>query len=103
MNKFKHIKITKIIQLSNKAEINTKPELEIFADDVVCTHGATIGQLDKDALFYLQSRGLELHDAQHLLLESFVKSQLTSDDFPFENEIKEEIVESLEDILHSII
>ncbi|ACD30900.1 Fe-S cluster assembly protein SufD [Francisella tularensis] len=93
----------KNIQLSNKAEINTKPELEIFADDVVCTHGATIGQLDKDALFYLQSRGLELHDAQHLLLESFVKSQLTSDDFPFENEIKEEIVESLKDILHSII
>ncbi|NDU51604.1 Fe-S cluster assembly protein SufD, partial [Francisella tularensis subsp. holarctica] len=93
----------KNIQLSNKAEINTKPELEIFADDVVCTHGATIGQLDKDALFYLQSRGLEFHDAQHLLLESFVKSQLTSDDFPFENEIKEEIVESLKDILHSII
>ncbi|MDE4953307.1 Fe-S cluster assembly protein SufD, partial [Francisella tularensis subsp. holarctica] len=54
-------------------------------------------------LFYLQSRGLEFHDAQHLLLESFVKSQLTSDDFPFENEIKEEIVESLKDILHSII
>lgn len=93
----------KNIQLSNKAEINTKPELEIFADDVVCTHGATIGQLDKDALFYLQSRGLELHYAQHLLLESFVKFQLTADDFPFENEIKEDIIESLDDILHTII
>ncbi|ORM38621.1 Fe-S cluster assembly protein SufD [Francisella endosymbiont of Ornithodoros moubata] len=93
----------KNIQLSNKAEINTKPELEIFADDVVCTHGATIGQLDKDALFYLQSRGLELHYAQHLLLESFVKFQLTADDFPFENEIKEDIIESLYDILHTII
>lgn len=93
----------KNIQLSNKAEINTKPELEIFSDDVVCTHGATVGQLDKDALFYLQSRGLELHEAQHLLLESFVKSQLTSDDFPFENEIKEEIAESLDDVLDSII
>ena len=93
----------KNIQLSNKAEINTKPELEIFADDVVCTHGATIGQLDKDVLFYLQSRGLELHYAQHLLLESFVKFQLTADDFPFENEIKEEIIESLDDILHTII
>ncbi|MDE5004769.1 SufD family Fe-S cluster assembly protein, partial [Francisella tularensis subsp. holarctica] len=67
------------------------------------THGATIGQLDKDALLYLQSRGLEFNDAQNLLLESFVKSQLTSDDFPFENEIKEVIVESLKDILHSII
>ncbi|MED7818458.1 MULTISPECIES: Fe-S cluster assembly protein SufD [unclassified Francisella] len=93
----------KNIQLSNKAEINTKPELEIFSDDVVCTHGATIGQLDKDALFYLQSRGLELNTAQHLLLESFVKSQLTADDFPFENEVKEEIVECLDDILDSII
>ncbi|WP_150466308.1 Fe-S cluster assembly protein SufD [Francisella sp. SYW-9] len=93
----------KNIQLSNKAEINTKPELEIFSDDVVCTHGATVGQLDKDALFYLQSRGLELHEAQHLLLESFVKSQLTSDDFPFNNEIKEEIAESLDDVLESII
>lgn len=93
----------KNIQLSNKAEINTKPELEIFSDDVVCTHGATIGELDKDALFYLQSRGLTLESAQHLLLESFVKSQLTSDDFPFENEIKEQILESLDDILHDII
>ncbi|ASG67969.1 Fe-S cluster assembly protein SufD [Francisella halioticida] len=93
----------KNIQLSNKAEINTKPELEIFSDDVICTHGATVGQLDKDALFYLQSRGLELQNAQHLLLESFVKFQLTSDDFPFENEIKEDITESLDDILHSII
>ncbi|AIT08709.1 Fe-S cluster assembly protein SufD [Candidatus Francisella endociliophora] len=93
----------KNIQLSNKAEINTKPELEIYSDDVVCTHGATIGELDKEALFYLQSRGLTLEAAQHLLLESFVKSQLTSDDFPFENEIKEEIIESLDEILASII
>lgn len=93
----------KNIQLSNKAEINTKPELEIYSDDVVCTHGATIGELDKEALFYLQSRGLTIEEAQHLLLESFVKSQLTSDDFPFENEIKEEIIESLDEILASII
>ncbi|MDE4955328.1 SufD family Fe-S cluster assembly protein, partial [Francisella tularensis] len=54
----------KNIQISNKDEIKTKPELEIFADDVVCTHGSTIGQLDNYALFYLQSRGLEFHDAQ---------------------------------------
>lgn len=93
----------KNIQLSKKAEINTKPELEIYSDDVVCTHGATIGELDKDALFYLQSRGLTLVDAQHLLLEGFVKSQLTSDDFPFENEVIEGMVESLDEILDSII
>ncbi|QIV94528.1 Fe-S cluster assembly protein SufD [Allofrancisella frigidaquae] len=93
----------KNIQLSNKAEINTKPELVIYSDDVVCTHGATIGELDKEALFYLQSRGLPLHDAQHLLLESFVKSQLTADDFPFDNEIIEEILESLDSVLDSVI
>ncbi|MBK2044850.1 SufD family Fe-S cluster assembly protein, partial [Allofrancisella guangzhouensis] len=93
----------KNIQLSNKAEINTKPELVIYSDDVVCTHGATVGELDKEALFYLQSRGLSLHDAQHLLLESFVKSQLTADDFPFDNEIKEQILESLDNVLNSVI
>ncbi|KEI35806.1 iron-sulfur cluster assembly protein SufD [Francisella sp. W12-1067] len=93
----------KNIQLSNKAEINTKPELVIYSDDVVCTHGATIGELDKEALFYLQSRGLPLHDAQHLLLESFVKSQLTADDFPFDNEIIKEILESLDSVLDSVI
>ena len=44
--------------LSREALVNTKPQLEIFADDVKCTHGATIGQLDDDALFYLRSRGI---------------------------------------------
>ena len=45
--------------LSDDATINTKPQLEIFADDVKCTHGATVGQLDDEALFYLQARGLD--------------------------------------------
>ena len=49
-----------MLLLSDDAPINTKPQLEIFADDVKCTHGATIGQLDDDALFYLRSRGLDL-------------------------------------------
>ncbi|QIV96049.1 Fe-S cluster assembly protein SufD [Allofrancisella inopinata] len=103
VNQIQAFQNNKNIQLSNKAEINTKPELVIYSDDVICTHGATIGELDKEALFYLQSRGLSLHDAQHLLLESFVKSQLTADDFPFDNEIKEEILESLDAILDSVI
>ena len=93
----------KNIQLSKKAEINTKPELEIYSDDVVCTHGATIGELDKDSLFYLQSRGLTLEGAQHLLLEGFVKAQLTSDDFPFSNEVIDGVVDDLDEILDSII
>ena len=46
--------------LSDNASINTKPQLEIFADDVKCTHGAAIGQLDEDAIFYLRARGLTL-------------------------------------------
>jgi Fe-S cluster assembly protein SufD len=51
--------------------VNTKPQLEIHADDVKCSHGSTIGQLDKDALFYLRSRGLDLDDARSLLSYAF--------------------------------
>ena len=57
--------------LSNDAQINTKPQLEIFADDVKCTHGATIGQLDADALFYLRTRGIPREDARALLTYAF--------------------------------
>jgi len=56
---------------SDDATINTKPQLEIFADDVRCTHGATIGQIDKDALFYMQARGIGKDVARKLLLKSF--------------------------------
>ncbi len=57
--------------LSEDAEIDTKPQLEIYADDVRCTHGATIGQLDPDALFYLRSRGIEREAARNLLTYAF--------------------------------
>ena len=57
--------------LSNKAEVYTKPELEIYADDVKCKHGATTGQLDHDALFYLQSRGINRSEAMNMLLKGF--------------------------------
>ncbi|MGH8496260.1 MAG: Fe-S cluster assembly protein SufD [Gammaproteobacteria bacterium] len=57
--------------LSDQAEIDTKPELEIYADDVKCTHGATIGQLDEDALFYLRSRGIGDDMARGLLTFAF--------------------------------
>ncbi len=59
------------ILLSGMATMNTKPELEIFADDVACCHGATCGGLDADQLFYLQTRGLPLGQAEALLLEGF--------------------------------
>ena len=57
--------------LSDNAQINTKPQLEIFADDVKCTHGAAVGQLDDDAIFYLRSRGLDVDQARTLLIEAF--------------------------------
>lgn len=57
--------------LSRRGLVNTKPQLEIFADDVVCTHGATIGQLEEDELFYLKSRGLNEQQARELLIYAF--------------------------------
>src|SRR6202789_3375933 len=63
----------KNLVLSDNAVINTKPELQIHADDVRCTHGATIGQLDPEALFYLQSRGIGLAEARNLLIYAFAR------------------------------
>jgi Fe-S cluster assembly protein SufD len=57
--------------LSDAAQIDTKPQLEIYADDVKCTHGATIGQIEEDSLFYLRSRGLDERTARNLLLYAF--------------------------------
>lgn len=57
--------------LSDDAQIDTKPQLEIYADDVKCTHGATIGQMDEEALFYMRSRGIEDAQARRLLLFAF--------------------------------
>jgi Fe-S cluster assembly protein SufD len=59
------------ILLSDDATINTKPQLEIFADDVKCSHGCTVGQLDENALFYLRARGIPQSDARELLLKAF--------------------------------
>lgn len=64
---------SKAVVLSDTARMYAKPELEIYADDVKCSHGATTGQLDKDALFYLQARGLNPKQARALLLESFAR------------------------------
>ncbi|MFN5422971.1 MAG: Fe-S cluster assembly protein SufD [bacterium] len=61
----------KNILLGDKSSANTKPQLEIFADDVKCSHGCTIGKLDKDAMFYLKARGISEANAQALLLHAF--------------------------------
>ena len=64
------------ILLSDKATINSKPQLEIFADDVKCSHGCTIGQLDENALFYLRSRGIGEKEAKALLMYAFANNIL---------------------------
>jgi Fe-S cluster assembly protein SufD len=67
----------KALLLTDEAQINTKPQLEIFADDVKCTHGAAIGQLDEDALFYLKARGISAIDARNMLIHAFADDVLT--------------------------
>ncbi|HSR72472.1 MAG TPA: Fe-S cluster assembly protein SufD [Kiloniellales bacterium] len=64
--------LSRTLLLSDKAEVDTKPELKIYADDVKCSHGATSGDLDHDALFYLRSRGIPEETARHILIEAFL-------------------------------
>ncbi len=66
------------ILIDDKATINAKPQLEIFADDVKCSHGCTIGQLNEDALFYLRSRGIAKNEARALLMYAFANNVLES-------------------------
>lgn len=68
--------------VNDKATINTKPQLEIFADDVKCSHGCTIGQLDESALFYLRSRGIPEKEARALLMYAFANNVLESVKIP---------------------
>ncbi|NOQ71624.1 MAG: Fe-S cluster assembly protein SufD [Crocinitomix sp.] len=66
------------ILLSDNASINSKPELEIYADDVKCSHGSTTGQLDESALFYLQTRGISLANSRKLLVSAFIGKVISS-------------------------
>ena len=63
----------KNLLLSNEARVDTKPQLEIFADDVKCAHGAAVGQIDEDELFYLETRGLNPDLARNLLTYGFAE------------------------------
>ncbi len=76
------------ILLSDKATINAKPQLEIFADDVKCSHGCTIGQLDETAMFYMQSRGIPKKEAKALLMYAFSNAVIESIKIP---ELKQRI------------
>lgn len=76
------------ILLSDKATINAKPQLEIFADDVKCSHGCTIGQLDENAMFYMQQRGIPKKEAKALLMYAFSNGVIESIKIP---ELKQRI------------
>ncbi|UTD16006.1 Fe-S cluster assembly protein SufD [Tenacibaculum mesophilum] len=76
------------VLISDKATINAKPQLEIFADDVKCSHGCTIGQLDDQALFYMQQRGIPKKEARALLMYAFANTVLESVKIP---EVKKRI------------
>ena len=64
--------LTKNLLLSDQAEVDARPQLEIHADDVKCSHGAAVGQLNEDALFYLRSRGIDEAESRHLLVQAFL-------------------------------
>jgi Fe-S cluster assembly protein SufD len=70
------------ILLSKKAKINSNPKLKISCDDVKCSHGSTIGNLDSDSLFYLRSRGIDLKKSKKILLNSFINEII--DNVPFD-------------------
>ena len=68
--------MSRTLLLSRDAEVNAKPELEIYADDVKCSHGATVGELEDEQLFYLRARGISLDSARNLLIDGFMSEQL---------------------------
>lgn len=85
------------VLLSEGATIDTKPQLEIFADDVKCSHGCTVGQLNKDALFYLRARGISKKEAQALLLYAFANDAMQNIDIePLKLKISKLLAEKLE-------
>ena len=86
------------ISLSDSATVNTKPQLEIWADDVKCSHGCTVGQLDEEAIFYLRARGLDLVSAKAMLLVAFAEDTLQN--VPFE-EVKATLEKMIEERLLS--
>lgn len=84
--------VNKNLLLSDTARINIQPQLEILADDVKCSHGAAVGQLQEDALFYLRSRGIGEKEAGHLLAQGFAQEVIELSNFDFMKEALREFV-----------
>ena len=88
--------LNKALLLSRHAEIDSKPALEIYADDVVCSHGATAGEIDEDALFYLRARGIDAAAARNLLVQAFM-------DEVFDGITDETLRDRLKDRVHAAL
>jgi Fe-S cluster assembly protein SufD len=84
--------------LSSKARVDTKPQLEITADNVKCAHGATVSQLEDDEIFYLQSRGIDEEKARHLLINGFAAEIINNISVPSLRENLTSTVTSLKSI-----
>ena len=83
--------------LSDDATVNSNPQLEIFADDVKCTHGAAVGQLDEEAMFYLQARGLDRRAARDILIHAYAGEGLERIDIPaLRQQLERELFRQLE-------
>lgn len=90
------IQSNRALLLSNEATINAQPQLKIWADDVKCTHGATIGQLDEKALFYIRSRGVDEASARAMLIHAFASEVISQVAFePLQERLEERLMEKL--------
>lgn len=86
--------------LSDKAHVDTSPKLEILADDVRCTHGATVGRMDEEELFYLMSRGIPKKEAEKLVISGFLKSVVSD---LTDQKVKEKIEKMLDKEISKIV
>ncbi len=85
--------LSRTLLLSRSAEMDCKPELEIYADDVKCSHGATVGELDEEALFYLRSRGIGAAESRDMLVQAFVTEAIEEIGAPAVREIFDRVVQ----------
>ena len=92
--------MSRAILLSENASANAKPELEIYADDVICAHGATVGELDDDQLFYLNSRGVPMDKAREILIKAFLEDMISQS---VDNSLHDFVFKEAELALSSII
>ena len=92
--------MSRAILLSESANANAKPELEIYADDVICAHGATVGELDDDQLFYLNSRGIPIDKARQILIKAFLEDIINQS---VDNSLHDFVFKEAELALSSII